>query len=204
MITGTWIANSVDGCAKPYCDNFPNGSPICSLTGAFLETQNTTVLEVARIRMVFSVHAHPVVTIVVMRQLSCYCCDHDRRYPSLSDTVSPFWFVEPVPLTGRSMTEKDATRNSGMQFESDVVPVPVDPTYRQADSVTEVPVPVKPSERIQAIDVLRGVAVLGILVMNVVFFGWPMPGYENPTFSGGNDVVNTSAWVINTMFFSAK
>jgi len=102
------------------------------------------------------------------------------------------------------MTEKDETGKSEKQLESEDVPITADPIHTQADPVTVAPVPVKPSERIQAIDVLRGVAVLGILVMNVVFFGWPMPGYENPIFSGGSDVVNTSAWVINTMFFSGK
>ena len=64
--------------------------------------------------------------------------------------------------------------------------------------------PVGPKERYRSIDVLRGFAVLGILAMNIVFFAWPMAGYENPVYSGGTNTINVSAWVVNSMFFSGK
>ena len=45
--------------------------------------------------------------------------------------------------------------------------------------------PVSAGERFFAVDVLRGFALLGILAMNIVGFGWPMAAYENPLRGGG-------------------
>jgi uncharacterized protein len=66
------------------------------------------------------------------------------------------------------------------------------------------PQPVAQAERIAAIDVLRGVALLGILTMNVVAFAWPFAGYEDPRYSGGDDPANRAAWLVNQLVFSAK
>lgn len=60
--------------------------------------------------------------------------------------------------------------------------------------------PVQQTERIKALDILRGIAVLGILLMNIVGFGLPW-AYENPTVAGGMDPPNYWAWAIPTMFF---
>lgn len=60
--------------------------------------------------------------------------------------------------------------------------------------------PVQQTDRIQALDILRGIAVLGILLMNIVGFGLPW-AYDNPTVAGGMDPPNYWAWVIPTMFF---
>lgn len=60
--------------------------------------------------------------------------------------------------------------------------------------------PVQQTERIEALDILRGIAVLGILLMNIVGFGLPW-SYENPTVAGGMDPPNYWAWAIPTMFF---
>ena len=35
------------------------------------------------------------------------------------------------------------------------------------------------------VDVVRGFALLGILAMNIVLFGWPWPAYGNPIRGGG-------------------
>ncbi|MGE3173821.1 MAG: DUF418 domain-containing protein [Planctomycetota bacterium] len=48
------------------------------------------------------------------------------------------------------------------------------------------PAPVAPGERIVALDVVRGLAVLGILVMNIVEFGLPMQAYGDPRAAGGS------------------
>ena len=45
--------------------------------------------------------------------------------------------------------------------------------------------PVSSTERYFAVDVLRGFALLGILAMNIVSFGWPWPAYGNPMRGGG-------------------
>ncbi len=68
----------------------------------------------------------------------------------------------------------------------------------------QVPSPVRPDERITAVDVLRGFALLGILAMNIIMFAWPMGGYENPRFSGGDEPGSAVAWWINSLFFSGK
>lgn len=44
--------------------------------------------------------------------------------------------------------------------------------------------PVPESDRYQALDVLRGCAVLGILVMNIQMFAMPLAAYSNPTALG--------------------
>jgi uncharacterized protein len=64
--------------------------------------------------------------------------------------------------------------------------------------------PVEAEARVAAVDVLRGVALLGILAMNIVSFGWPFAGYENPRFSGGDTPTNRAAWAVNSLVFSGK
>lgn len=61
--------------------------------------------------------------------------------------------------------------------------------------------PTRPNERISSLDVLRGVAVLGILLLNIVAFGLPIASYADPTIAGGAEGINLSAWVVNEVFF---
>lgn len=55
------------------------------------------------------------------------------------------------------------------------------------------------AERIVALDVLRGVAVLGILILNIVGFGLPY-AYEMP-LTGGASGIDLWTWRITTLFF---
>src|SRR5688572_17560880 len=48
--------------------------------------------------------------------------------------------------------------------------------------------------RIDAIDTLRGIAVLGILLMNIVTMGFPFIVYENPTVAGGATGADFWCW----------
>jgi uncharacterized protein len=64
--------------------------------------------------------------------------------------------------------------------------------------------PVRGAERVASVDVLRGVALLGILAMNVVFFGLPGPCYDNPTRGGGDAGLNLGLWAFNHVVFDAK
>lgn len=61
--------------------------------------------------------------------------------------------------------------------------------------------PVAQGQRFEAMDVLRGLALLGIFAMNVMVFAMPMAAYSNPSVgpehSGTNRVV---FWVIHTVF----
>jgi uncharacterized protein len=55
-------------------------------------------------------------------------------------------------------------------------------------------VPVSAAERISAIDMLRGVAVLGILMLNVLGFGLPHQAYDDPSVAGGATGINLVVW----------
>ena len=68
------------------------------------------------------------------------------------------------------------------------------------DEMTETTSPLTQSERIEALDILRGIAVLGILLMNIVGFGLPW-AYDNPTVAGGMDAPNYWAWALPVLFF---
>jgi uncharacterized protein len=57
-------------------------------------------------------------------------------------------------------------------------------------------VPVGREERIFAIDALRGFALLGILLMNIAFFGLPESAYLFPIAAGGSAGWNYVAWFI--------
>ena len=60
--------------------------------------------------------------------------------------------------------------------------------------------PITSADRISSLDVIRGVALFGILLMNIVGFGLPM-AYENPNNFGGADGLNLFAWQVNALFF---
>jgi uncharacterized protein len=64
--------------------------------------------------------------------------------------------------------------------------------------------PVSAGERFFAVDVLRGFALLGILAMNIVAFGWPEPAYDNPFRGGGFEGLDRGVWFFNHMVFEAK
>ncbi len=60
------------------------------------------------------------------------------------------------------------------------------------------------AERIEAIDVVRGFAVLGILLMNVVGMGLPATAYLDPTFAGGHEGADFWMWSINFVLTDGK
>lgn len=64
--------------------------------------------------------------------------------------------------------------------------------------------PTAPSERIVALDALRGFALLGILVINVWLFGMPTIASFNPILYGDFTGTNYLAWAISHVFFEQK
>lgn len=70
--------------------------------------------------------------------------------------------------------------------------------------MTTAAVPVGHAERIGALDVLRGFALLGILVMNIQFFSMPGAAYMNPTAYGDLNGANLIVWFISHVFFDQK
>lgn len=60
--------------------------------------------------------------------------------------------------------------------------------------------PVSGQERKAALDTLRGVALLGILLMNITAMGLPS-AYSDPTVYGGHEGADLAVWVMNSLFF---
>src|SRR5690349_2158820 len=57
--------------------------------------------------------------------------------------------------------------------------------------------PVKQSERIALLDSLRGIAILGILLLNIRGFGLPYPAITDPAVNNDITGKNFYAWFIN-------
>ncbi len=66
------------------------------------------------------------------------------------------------------------------------------------------PGPVAAGERIASLDLLRGVAILGILVMNIYAFAMPFAAYFDPYRMGGNEPWNIGTWVFTHIVFDQK
>lgn len=64
--------------------------------------------------------------------------------------------------------------------------------------------PVAESDRLVAMDVLRGFVLLGILVMNIQSFAMPFSAYMNPTSYGDLTGANLWVWVVSHLFFDQK
>ncbi|MCB2230270.1 DUF418 domain-containing protein [bacterium] len=64
--------------------------------------------------------------------------------------------------------------------------------------------PVALGNRIESLDVLRGFALLGILVINIVLFSYPTSVMQNPTVAGGFTGIDFFSWQISYLFFSMK
>jgi uncharacterized protein len=64
--------------------------------------------------------------------------------------------------------------------------------------------PVAPSERILSLDVLRGFAVLGILIMNIQSFAMVEAAYFNPTAYGDLTGLNKWVWILSHVFADLK
>jgi uncharacterized protein len=64
--------------------------------------------------------------------------------------------------------------------------------------------PVSESERIQTLDVLRGIALLGILVVNIEVFALPNGVFFDPRLAGGFEGANQFVWKWSTVFFFEK
>ena len=61
-------------------------------------------------------------------------------------------------------------------------------------------VPTEHKERIGMLDATRGIAVLGILLMNVTGFGLPL-AYDDPTNWGGSEGADLAVWRIAALLF---
>ena len=61
-----------------------------------------------------------------------------------------------------------------------------------------------PGERIAALDIVRGFAVMGILAMNIVGFGMPGAAYLNPMAYGTEGPADIASWVFSFILIDGK
>ncbi|WP_231733796.1 MULTISPECIES: DUF418 domain-containing protein [unclassified Sphingomonas] len=59
-------------------------------------------------------------------------------------------------------------------------------------------------DRYLTLDTVRGVAVLGILLLNIIGFAMPMPAYFNPAAYGGAEGIDLGVWLGNFILFDGK
>lgn len=60
--------------------------------------------------------------------------------------------------------------------------------------------PIQQADRIQSLDIMRGVVLCGILLMNINGFGLA-ESYVDPTVSGGSTGLNLYTWITANLFF---
>ncbi|MFD1786916.1 DUF418 domain-containing protein [Sphingomonas floccifaciens] len=60
------------------------------------------------------------------------------------------------------------------------------------------------TDRYLTLDTIRGVAVMGILLMNIVNFGLIEAAYMNPRAQGGATGLDLAAWLVNFVLFDGK
>ena len=60
------------------------------------------------------------------------------------------------------------------------------------------------SRRITNLDFIRGMAVLGILMINSIFFGLPFSAGFNPSSAGHNGILDWTIVIISDLFFNQK
>ena len=64
--------------------------------------------------------------------------------------------------------------------------------------------PIDKINRIQSLDLLRGIAILGILIMNIQSFAMPSAAYSNPMAYGDLTGLNLWAWILSHLFADQK
>jgi uncharacterized protein len=64
--------------------------------------------------------------------------------------------------------------------------------------------PVGSGERVAAVDVLRGCALMGILVINITAFALPDAASYKPALAGGFSGWNYAVWFVSYLFFDQK
>src|SRR5262245_55702479 len=77
-------------------------------------------------------------------------------------------------------------------------------TMRGTSAMTSAASPAGQHERHDTIDLLRGVALLGILVMNIAGFAMPFAASFNPTALGDRGPLDFTVWAANRLFFDQK
>ena len=100
------------------------------------------------------------------------------------------------------MADERVTPASASQASANTASVKTSPAIPAA-SLTDPARPIAEGERVEALDVLRGFALLGILVPNIVVFSWPMQAMTSPAAMGGGPA-NEWGYRVTAIFFLTK
>ncbi len=74
----------------------------------------------------------------------------------------------------------------------------------QSEPFARLNTPVQQAERVVTLDVIRGFAILGILVLNIQTFAMPSAAYTNPLIFGDLSGANYWVWYISMALFEMK
>lgn len=64
--------------------------------------------------------------------------------------------------------------------------------------------PAREEHRLPMIDITRGFAVMGIVLMNIIAFSMPQAAYINPNAWGGTSVADRLAWLVSFLLVDGK
>jgi len=74
----------------------------------------------------------------------------------------------------------------------------------QGSLIPQAPAPVEQTERITALDSVRGFALLGILLMNIIAMGMFGGAYDDPVAAGGSTGANLWVWTVMHILAEGK
>ena len=78
------------------------------------------------------------------------------------------------------------------------------PSQITTDQEPNALIPVDQAHRQLSLDFIRGIAIFGILIMNIQLFGNVFTSYFNPTVNGDFSGINRVTWYITHIFFEQK
>ena len=79
-----------------------------------------------------------------------------------------------------------------------------EPIHAEASAPLAKLAPVATTDRLFSLDVVRGLAVLGILAVNAMTFAWPWAVISNPSLQTGFDAEAAQGWQFMHVFFQDK